>query len=161
GHDGDSAFMLRTALSNLERANGVASVAVADGFPLDSNYRASPVARDGAEPTVRATTTRVSPRFLETVGARLMRGRDVLLDDRMGTERVVVISEPLATQLFPNAEPLGQQLRFALGGETPNVYTIIGVTADLVSSDLGSAQPQLFVPLAQHPSSNVFVIARS
>ena len=34
-------------------------------------------------------------------------------------------------------------------------YTVVGVTADLVSTQVGNPRPQLFVSLAQHPASTV------
>jgi predicted lysophospholipase L1 biosynthesis ABC-type transport system permease subunit len=74
---------------------------------------------------------------------------------------VVVLSEPLAQRLFPGAEPLGQRLTLALEGETGQVLTIVGVTADVVTSQMGTERPQLFVPLAQHPTPRVILIARS
>ena len=39
-------------------------------------------------------------------------------------------------------------------------YTVVGVTADLVSTQMGNPRPQLFLSLAQHPASTVLVIAR-
>ncbi len=172
---GDAAFLLRTAQEHLGRAGGVTSVAVADGLPLDGDYRAArvtpgvPTARtvrggvvgDGAAAVVRAETTGVSAGYLDTIGARILRGRGIAAGDQAGSERVVVISEPLAARLFPDAEPIGEQLSFALEGGTPQTWTVVGVSADLVASQLGAAQPQLFVALAQHPASRVFLIARS
>ena len=37
---------------------------------------------------------------------------------------------------------------------------MVGVTADLVSTQMGNPRPQLFLPLAQQPASTVLVIAR-
>ena len=37
---------------------------------------------------------------------------------------------------------------------------MVGVTADLVSTQMGNPRPQLFMSLAQHPASTVLVIAR-
>lgn len=39
-------------------------------------------------------------------------------------------------------------------------YTVVGVTADLVSTQMGNPRPQLFISLAQHPASMVLAIAR-
>jgi ABC-type antimicrobial peptide transport system permease subunit len=63
-------------------------------------------------------------------------------------------------RLFPDGEALGERLTFSLEGNTKQVFTVVGVTADLVTSQMGTARPQLFVPLAQHPTSDVIVIAR-
>jgi putative ABC transport system permease protein len=156
----DGALLLKIARDRLERAEGVAAVAVADGFPLDGDYRYARIRRDGTR-VVRAETTRVSPGYLETIGARILRGRAITSEDQPGRERTVVLSEPLAALLFPQSEPLGQQMELVLEDDRIQTYRIVGVTADLVSSQLETAKPQLFVALSQHPTSRVLMIARS
>ena len=37
---------------------------------------------------------------------------------------------------------------------------MIGITADLVSTQMGNPRPQLFLSLAQEPATSVMVIAR-
>jgi len=73
---------------------------------------------------------------------------------------VAVVSRPLAMQLFSNREPLGERITFAVQGTPQQVFTIVGVTADVVTSQMGTPRPQMFVSLAQHPRSDVIVIAR-
>jgi putative ABC transport system permease protein len=109
---------------------------------------------------VPAHTTRIGPRYLETVGIRLLAGRTIDANDRAGAERVVLLSEPLARQLFPAGNPLGARVTFALPGSGAQTYTVVGVTADLVSTQMGNPRPQLFVALAQHPAETVLAIAR-
>lgn len=175
--DGDTAFVLRTVQSQLEQASGVSSVSVANGLPLDAQPRITHVVREGAPAPIRVrTVTRVSPGYFETMSLRVARGRGITPNDRAGTEPVVLISQALAWRLFPDEEPVGQRLTFALdGGQAPpdgrweqrsapgsaQTFTVIGVTEDLVDAWLGPPQPQLFVPLAQHPATHVYVIARS
>ena len=71
-----------------------------------------------------------------------------------------MLSEPLARQLFPAGNPLGERVAFALTGSEPQTFTVVGVTGDLVSTQMGNPRPQLFVSLAQHPASTVLAIAR-
>lgn len=153
-------LFLRTVLDNLAGAPGVASVSVGDGVPLDFIYRNARVAREGDGAFVTAHTTRVGPNYLETIGTRLLAGRSIDVNDREGSERVVLLSEPLARQLFPEGNPIGGRVIFALGGGEQQTYTVVGVTADLVSTQMGNPRPQMFLPLAQQPASTVLVIAR-
>jgi putative ABC transport system permease protein len=81
-------------------------------------------------------------------------------NDRQGAERVVVLSEPLAQELFPTGDSLGRRIAIASPGTEPQTYTVVGVTADLVSTQLGNPRPQLFLSLAQHPVPSVLLIAR-
>jgi predicted permease len=174
--DADDGFVLRTLESRIEQAAGVSAVASANGLPLDTQGRITRVIRDGAPAPIRAHTTRISPRYLETMAIPVVRGRGITAEDRAGTDLVVVISQTLATRVFPDGDPLGQRLTFALEGTDAPVdprwphqsvpasaqtFTVVGVVADLVDAYLGPPQPQLFVSLAQHPATHVYVIARS
>jgi predicted permease len=158
--DEDRELFLRTVQENLAQAQGVASVSVADGVPLDFIYRDTRVTREGESSFVTAHTTRVGAGYFDTLGIRLLAGRPVDAEDRAGAERIVMLSEPLARQLFPAGDPLGQRVVFALAGNEQQTYTVVGVTADLVSTQMGNPRPQLFVSLAQHSASTVLSIAR-
>jgi putative ABC transport system permease protein len=162
GHaEKDAPFLFRTVQENLAQAAGVQSVTLADGLPLDFRYRFVRVGREGAATLVRAHTTRVGENYFETMGIRMLRGRGFVRDDRSGSEPVVVLSEPLALQLFSGTEPVGQRLEFAMEGSSKQLFTVVGVTADVVTSQMGTERPQLFVPLSQHPAARVILIARA
>ena len=156
----DRRLFVRSVQENLAQAPGVVSVSVADGVPLDFNYRDTRVARERESTFVAAHTTRIGAGYLETLGIRLLAGRTIESNDRAGAERVVLLSEPLARQLFPASNPLGQRVVFALEGDERQTYTVVGVTADVVSTQMGNPRPQLFVSLQQHPASVVLAIAR-
>ena len=165
--DDEQRLFLRTVQQNIAQAPGVTAAAVGDGVPLDfiyRNVRVAPfdAARNGAGgPFVTAHTTRVGPGYLDAIGTRLLAGRQIDANDREGTEQVVLLSEPLARQLFPSGEALGSRVTFALSGGEPQTYTVVGITADLMSTQMGNPRPQLFLSLAQHPASTIDVIARS
>ena len=158
--DGEQRLFLRAVQENLAQAPGVASVSAGDGVPLDFVDRKVRVARDGDGNFVTAHTTRIEPGYLETIGTRVVAGRAIDATDRDGAERVVLLSEPLARQLFSASDPLGARVAFALSGSERQTYTVVGITADLASTQLGNPRPQLFMSLAQHPESRVMVIAR-
>src|SRR5215203_5747621 len=136
------------------------SASVGDGMPLDFIYRNARVAREGEATFVTAHTTRVRPGYLDTIGTRLLAGRMIDANDRAGAERVAVLSEPLARELFPSGDPIGKRISFASSGEEKQSYTVVGITADLVTTQLGNPRPQLFLALEQEPVSSVLLIAR-
>ncbi len=159
--DEERRLFLRTVQENLSRAPGVTSASVGDGMPLDFRYRNARVAREGEATFVTAHTTRVRPGYLDTLGTRLLAGRMIDANDRAGAERVVVLSEPLARKLFPAGDPIGQRISFASPGEEKQqTCTVVGITADLVSTQMGNPRPQLFLSLEQEPVSSVLLIAR-
>lgn len=174
----DGPALRQQVARNLSEANGVTAVAVADGVPLDFRQRMTRVVREGQGAPVRAHTTRVDEGFFDTLGIRLSRGRGITRADDAGAALVVVLSEPLAVQLFPGEEAVGQRVTFALeslrpAGGGPNrgtltatggadqTFVVVGVTTDVVTSQMGTERPQMFVPLAQHPTSSVILIARA
>jgi predicted permease len=156
----DRRLFVRTVQENLAQAPAIVSVSVADGVPLDFIYRDTRVARERESTFVPAHTTRIGAGYLETLGIRLLAGRTIDANDRAGAERVVVLSEPLARGLLPASNPIGERVSFALAENERQTYTVVGVTADLVSTQMGNPRPQLFVSLAQHPASTVLAIAR-
>jgi putative ABC transport system permease protein len=158
--EGERRLFLRTVQENLSRAPGVTSASVGDGIPLDFVYRNARVAREGEARFVSAHTTRVRPGYLDTLGTRLLAGRMIDSNDRAGAERVVVLSKPLARELFPTDDPIGKRISFASSGEEKETCTIVGITADLVSTQMGNPRPQLFLSLEQGPVSSVLLIAR-
>ena len=164
--DEERRLFLKTVQENLSGAPGVTSASIGDGMPLDfvyRNARVAPSASGGGEATfVTAHTTRVRAGYLDTLGTRLLAGRMIDANDRAGAERVVVLSEPLARALFPAGDPIGQRITFASSGDgKQQICTVVGITADLVSTQMGNPRPQLFLSLEQEPApSSVLLIAR-
>jgi putative ABC transport system permease protein len=161
-------FRIRSVRDHLEKASGVASVTVADGLPLDFGGRGAmvslPVDANVAPRLVFVQVTRVGDGYLSTMGIPLLRGRGFTIDDRAGAEMVTVISKALAGKLVPNAEAaeaVGKRLTFGAGDKTQQTLTIVGVTGDFPTAQMSTEREQLLLPLAQHPSPNLFLVARS
>jgi hypothetical protein len=121
-------------------------------------------ADDAAPRFIGATVTRVGDGYLDTMGIRLLRGRAFTTTDVEGAENVTIVSTALANTLLPNVDPaeaLGKRLTFDADDRTPQTLTIVGVVGDFPTSQMSTEREQLLVPLAQQPSRDVFVIARS
>ena len=169
GSEREAGFTIRRVRDTLQRASGVRAVAVAEGMPVDFDERLFRVGLKDAK-FVTAQVTRVGENFLETIGARLLRGRTISADDRLMAVPVAVISQPLADQLFPAKEAIGERLTLTLDESRAQEFTIVGVTADFATSQLTTERPQILLPLpdvpagavakAEAPASTVFVIVR-
>jgi putative ABC transport system permease protein len=151
----DAGFQIRRLSGMLAQSNGVDSVTVADGMPLDFRYRIEQVALEVdanvAPRPVSAHVTRVGDGYLGTVGIALVRGRGFAADDRLGAELVTIISKPLADRLAPESDLIGKRLTFGADPATQQTLTIVGVTADFPTSQMSTWREQLLLPLAQHP----------
>lgn len=157
---GNADLSLRSVRGTLEQATGVLSVTMADGMPIDFTQRNVRVSQSNGTEFVSAHVTRVAEGYLDTIGARLLRGRSITAEDRGAAARVAVISEPLASRLFPSSEAIGQRLTSALEDGREEELTVIGVSADFATSQLTTERPQMLLPLPETPASAVYLIAR-
>ena len=157
---------IRSAVDGLRQAVGVRAVAIADGMPIDFDYRELRVARADQAAFATAHVTHVGEHFLETVGARLLRGRTITAEDRLMDAAVAVISDPLAQQLFPDADAIGRRLAVSLEEGREQEFTVIGVTGDFASSQLTTTRLQVLLPLpdvataAETVAPTVYLIVR-
>ena len=161
-------FRIRSVRDNLGRANGVAHATLADGLPLDFNYR---LVRTALQPDANAApafiqvhVTRVDQDYLSSMGIPLLRGRGFLPEDRAGSELVTIVSRTLAERFLPNADPgqaIGKRIVFGNDEQSLQTLTIVGVSGDFPTSQMSTEREQLLLPLAQQPSENLFLIARS
>lgn len=138
---------VRDALDGLRQAPGVHAVALADGMPLDFDYREFRVTRLDGVGSATAHVTRIGEGFLQTIGARLLRGRTITAGDRLMDAPVAVISEPLATQLFPGGDAIGHALTVSVRDRPDREVTVIGITGNFASSQLTTTRLQLLMPL--------------
>ncbi len=154
-------FFQRTVRDALENANGISSVSISDGLPLDFVRRFRRIAKVGDSNQMPVQTISVSDGYFETMGTSIEAGRDFMVDDREGTEPVAVVTRALAALLWPGANAVGQQLMVSQDGLSGEKVTIIGVIEDVAASQLGDRRTSLFLPLAQHPQPQVNLVIRA
>jgi predicted permease len=159
---------IRSVRDDLAKANGVAGASLADGMPLafrgDTVRTAPQPDADAAPKFIRVHVTRVDNDYLNTMGISLLRGRGFAADDRAGADLVTIISRTLAEKLFPNAEAgqaIGKRLTFGNDEKTMQTLIVVGVSGDFPTAQMSSPREQVLLPLAQQPSQELFLIARS
>jgi ABC-type antimicrobial peptide transport system permease subunit len=84
----------------------------------------------------RAKFRSISPDYFKTLGLPLLEGRDFRDSDKMGAERVVIVSQSLARTLFPGGAALNREVRWTDGvmkfiGISMEPRRIVGVVPDL------------------------------
>jgi predicted permease len=166
---------LSSALDRLSNSPGVESAAAGvplpfSGFGGSASFRiegrVSPPGDPGPHGDIRA----VSPRYFETMGIRLVRGRAFTDQDRLGGQPVAIVDENLARDYWPDQDVIGKRLRN--GGDKTPWKTIVGVVAPVRHSQVvgeessggavqGSGKGVYYFPLYQENSSAVFLIARA
>ena len=155
---------------------GVVQVAIGSNVPwrdvntLGSGFQYSVEGRvrEDGEEDPRAKFRSVTPGFFAALNVRMIAGRDFTADDRLGSERVVIVSETLAQRMFPNQDALNRHLMWTdpvmqFINITTQPRRIIGVVADVDDEHI-APQPTMTVyhPFEQELSSGrLFVHANT
>jgi putative ABC transport system permease protein len=150
----DASDVLRDMLDRAAALPGSTGGAFAASFPISGlrqvqatvpGYRAE---RALAGSEVAAAMDWISPGFFQTVGMRLIVGRDLNWDDGPGHPEVAVISARMAQRVFAATDPIGQRIRL------PNdkLLTVVGVVSDAAGGDPRVEDfPRIYLPVLQDP----------
>ena len=91
----------------------------------------------------------VSPVYLATLKARLIRGRFFTEDDDASKPGVVVINQIAGAEVFPGQNPIGQRIANDEGGR-PSTWEIVGVVDDVREGPLDvDTWPAEYFPINQ------------
>ena len=91
----------------------------------------------------------MSPEYLPTLKARLVRGRFFTEADDASMPGVAVINQALARKYFPGQDPIGQRIADDEGG-LPSMWEIVGVVDDLREGPLDvDIWPTEYFPINQ------------
>jgi len=114
------------------------------------------VYQQGDQPHVLSAP--VTPGYLEAIGTRLVKGRDINDQDRSDAPLVALVNETFVKQFLSGLDPIGEQFK-QVGGPA---VSIVGVTADVMNSDFEDRRdPQIYVPYRQETSRSMSLVIRS
>ncbi len=152
------------AVAAVQALPGVESVASVGAIPHGGNVaeasftlpdRAAPPA--GQEP--RAQSNRADTNYFRTMKIPLVQGRVFSPQDKSDAPLVIVINQTMARRYWPNANPLGKQVHLPDFAVTASV---VGVVGDVRHDSLDeAAQPQVYLPYAQHPHIFASMVVRT
>ena len=101
----------------------------------------------------------ISPGYLQTLGLRLLEGRDIQDSDRRGAPLVVVVNATMARNYWPKESAVGHTITNAT---TKEQYQIVGVVADHKNHGvLEKPAPSVHLAQAQRPSRYNSLIAHT
>jgi putative ABC transport system permease protein len=99
------------------------------GFTLSSlEIEGNDAARDAERPQAFATT--VGPRYFDTLGLALTRGRALAPADGLPAQEGAVVNERFAAKFFPGGDALGRRIRATTPATVNNApwFTIVGIS---------------------------------
>ncbi len=151
--------LFERALPRIRSLPGVTAAGATIGAPFQGNWavgmkipgRDSIPRLEGGGPYLFAVT----PGTIEAFGMRLLRGRTISDQDRRGSPPVAVITERMATTLWPGQESLGRC--FISGADSTGCREIVGIVADLHRQGLEEEPFMLYLTVAeQEPEPGVY-----
>jgi predicted permease len=165
GYDrGRAREFYRTLAARLEARTGVTAATYARFLPLSMNTAgteisvadyAPPGGTPGAE--VPVAMDEVGAGYFELVRLPLVSGRTLRANDDSAAAPVAVVNQAFVKRYFGGREPVGRTFR--LDGRD---VTVVGVARDAKFARLDEApEPFMFLPLAQHWSSNLNLLVRT
>lgn len=102
----------------------------------------------------------VSAGYFETLGAKLLRGRDFYDSEDQSKPPVAIVNQALAKKYFPGEEALGKHLTYL--SATPRPMEIVGIVDDIKESALDATTPPvLYVPCNQSPNGYFSLLVRT
>jgi predicted permease len=150
-------------LDKLRAIPGVTSASLATHLPFDigGGMRAG-VWPDGQTPTeiqkfLMVPCMSVDHAYLQTLGTRVLAGRDFTAHDDEAAPRVVIINRALARQLWPNGDAVGKRL--SLQGDAMQVVGVVDEMRYWAMTDTN--RPLIFYPLAQHFQQSATLVVRT
>jgi putative ABC transport system permease protein len=153
----------------IERAKSepdVLSAAISSTYPLEPELLGAGQAiatfeiegrpRQPGEPPLTANVASASPDYFKTLGISLLRGRVFGDTDDQKSLQVVVISEAMRKQFWPNEDPVGRRL-------TPNDgkdwVTIVGVVGDVRELGLDHVpMTEIYAPVTQTADARTLLV---
>ena len=147
-------------VKQLRAVPGTTMAAAGFGAPFTGpavNQRSVHIEGDAPDPEDRpslASWKSVTPGYLETLGAKLVRGRYFSDQDRASATKVVIVNEAFVNAYLGGRDPIGRVV--ANSGE------IVGVIANTKNQSITeSPDPELYTPYDQLPTGYLTVLVRS
>jgi len=143
---------------------GVASAAFSRHIPVQRSGMRVSMGVPGYVPQpkefINVDYTMVSPRFFETLGAPLVRGRDFDAGDVKGGAPVAIVNEALARKYFAGRDPIGQILTDL--GPFDRTFRIVGLAPDMKLRTLREdPRPAVYVALSQAYMPTMSLLVRT
>ena len=158
GGDVDRGNMVREQVrAQLASIPGVASVALSDYPPLGGSFWNEFLRIEGlGGEKALANFARIGGGYFDTLGIRLVAGRDFDQRDTRTSVPVAIVNQTFVRKVVPDRDPIGLVIRLETApGQPEPTYQIVGVSADAKHTNLrGEFEPLVLLAAAQIPEAS-------
>ena len=160
----ETVALYREIVRNVSRLPGVESVGFSSMVPVQCDCPVDWITFPGRPFQGEHNTVderHISPDYLSTIKAGLVRGRLFTDAEDESTPGVVVINQALAQKFFPGENPIGQQIGDYEGGH-PSLHEIVGIVADVREGPLdANVSPAEYFPINQTLDHGFTIVVRA
>ncbi len=154
--------LLERMMESARATPDVESVSRANSIPF-WNSRAPSLFRadhDSLSPLGQFVIQAASPDYFATMGTALLRGRGITTADLATSEAVIVVSDSMATRLWPGREAIGECIRISAPDQP--CRRVVGIASAIRRSGLMSDDGlQYYVPVTQSSPGGGGVLVRT
>ena len=148
------ATLYQQVVERLSSLPQVQSVSIATYSPLSGTRRSSSVQVNGYTPqpgeNLDTQDILVAPKYAETLGMPLLRGRDINERDTPTSTQIAVINSAFAEHFFKDQNPIGRTFSFDDDTDKGAAVQIVGVVGDIKRDDVrDKPDPTVYRPILQ------------
>jgi putative ABC transport system permease protein len=161
----------RTFFNALEEriasAPGLQSAALASGAPFNTRdsrgivMDSEPIPEGAILP--QAQLVAIGPRYFDTLGLRLVRGRGLEDTDAASRETAALVNERFAARFSPGVDPIGREV-VLINDRTPEArpqrFRIVGIAPPLRQMQQNGHAPAVYIPFLSQPAATASLIVR-
>jgi predicted permease len=146
--------LYQQVIDRLGSLPNVRAVSLATYSPMSGTQRSSSIQVPGYTPQpgedVVVEDILTGPKYAETLGIPLLRGREIEIRDNVSGPRIAVVNETFANHFFKDQNPIGRTFTFDDDTDGGASLEIVGVIADIKNQDAREKPiPAVYRPILQ------------
>lgn len=156
----------KNANDRINALPGIKSAGFTTVLPLSGNFDGRGIIVEGQprDPSnaFEADMYVVTPDYLKAMMIPLRDGRMLSEQDTEKSLMVILVSETMGKQLWPEQNPIGHRIRLDNGDPSSPWKTVVGIVGDVKQYGLNTTSPwQFYVPDTQSGSYGMTLVART
>ncbi len=154
-------------IEGVEQVPGVKQAGLVSVLPLSKNFDGRGLmVEDRPRPRGEEISVDLyisTPGYLRAMQIPLVKGRLLTEQDTEESNKVALINETMAREIWPDENPLGRRIRFPGSERNPQPWReIVGVVSEVKQYSLDQADTmQMYLPETQFPTSSMSLVVQT